>query len=231
MVRVAQRTIRGKSQNGSRKYVHLAREARALEVFVDFETTSSCHAQVFGRIEALLSRSALAARHIAVRERLGQRIRGAIWQLHRIDRRRPCRQTESPHPRKHEKAHPETTQKDRSGIDFFHVVRIPQNRPGVKGCDCKLLNPLTDINGIRVLSRLGRSIRSSRAPHRYDSDACAFTRALYRGGRNHVGPANVLSCASRLQDPSLRDAVTDDMAAYVGEVMSSVAFRGGLRGR
>ena len=130
------------------------------------------------------------------------------------------------------------------------------------------------------MSRLGRSTRSSWAPHRHDSDACAFTRALYRGGRNHVGPANVLSCASRLQDPSprharrnrvyfrpkngrrrltlprprlvcvlalldkyerkkelprfdgrLRDAVTDDMAAYVGEVMSSVAFRGGLRGR
>ena len=32
-------------------------------------------------------------------------------------------------------------------------------------------------------------------------------------------------------DGRLRDAVTDDMAAYVGEVMSSVAFRGGLRGR
>ena len=151
---------------------------------------------------------------------------------------------------------------------------------------CATTRSLTDINGIRVLSRLGRSTRSSWAPHRHDSDACAFTRALYRGGRNHVGPANVLSCASRLQDPSprharrnrvyfrpkngrrrltlprprlvcvlalldkyermdkderkkelprfdgrLRDAVTDDMAAYVGEVMSSVAFRGGLRGR
>lgn len=33
-----------------------------------------------------------------------------------------------------------------------------------EGCDCKLLNPLTDINGIRVLSRLGRPTRSSRAP-------------------------------------------------------------------
>ena len=130
MVRVAQRTLRGKSQNGSPKYVHLAHEARALEVFVDFETTSSCHAQVFGRIEALPSRSALGARHRTVRERLGQRIRGAIWQLHRIDRRRPCRQTESPHPRKHEKAHPETTQ-TRNGI-IFHAVRIPQNGPGVK---------------------------------------------------------------------------------------------------
>ena len=32
-------------------------------------------------------------------------------------------------------------------------------------------------------------------------------------------------------DGRLRDAVTDDMAAYVGEVMSSVAFRGGLRSR
>ena len=31
-------------------------------------------------------------------------------------------------------------------------------------------------------------------------------------------------------DGRLRDAVTDDMAAYVGEVMSSVAFRGGRRG-
>lgn len=65
-----------------------------------------------------------------------------------------------------------------------------------QGCDCKLLNSLTDFNGIRVLSRLGRPTRSSRAPHRHDSDARAFTRALYRGGRNHVGPANVLSCAS-----------------------------------
>ena len=74
------------------------------------------------------------------------------------------------------------------------------------GCDCKLLNPLTDINGIRALSRLGRPTRSSRAPHRHDSDARAFTRALYRGGRNHVGPANMLSCASRLQDPSPRHA-------------------------
>ena len=74
------------------------------------------------------------------------------------------------------------------------------------GCDCKLLNPLTDISGIRVLSRLGRPTRSSRAPHRHDSDARAVTRALCRGGRNHVGPANVLSCASRLQDPSPRHA-------------------------
>ena len=31
-------------------------------------------------------------------------------------------------------------------------------------------------------------------------------------------------------DRRLRDAVTDDMAAYVGEVMSSVAFRGGRKG-
>ena len=30
-----------------------------------------------------------------------------------------------------------------------------------------------------------------------------FTRAIYRGGRNHVGPANVLSCDSRLQAPDL----------------------------
>ena len=78
------------------------------------------------------------------------------------------------------------------------------------GCDCKLLNPLTDINGIRGLSRLGRPTRSSRAPHRHDSDARAFTRALYRGGRNHVGPTNVLSCASRLQGSSLRHAKKND---------------------
>jgi len=52
------------------------------------------------------------------------------------------------------------------------------------------------------LSRPARPTRSSRAPHRHDFDARAFTRALYRGGRNHVGPANMLSCASRLQDPS-----------------------------
>ena len=31
-------------------------------------------------------------------------------------------------------------------------------------------------------------------------------------------------------DGRLKDAVTDDMAAYVGEVMSSVAFRGGRKG-
>ena len=31
-------------------------------------------------------------------------------------------------------------------------------------------------------------------------------------------------------DGRLRDAVTDDMAAYVGEVMSSVAFRGARKG-
>ena len=31
-------------------------------------------------------------------------------------------------------------------------------------------------------------------------------------------------------DGRLRDAVTDDMDAYVGEVMSSVAFRGGRKG-
>ena len=31
-------------------------------------------------------------------------------------------------------------------------------------------------------------------------------------------------------DGRLRDAVTDDMAAYVGEVMPSVAFRGGRKG-
>ena len=30
-----------------------------------------------------------------------------------------------------------------------------------------------------------------------------FTRALYRGGRNHVGPANMLSFDSRLQAPDL----------------------------
>ena len=52
------------------------------------------------------------------------------------------------------------------------------------------------------MSRPARPTRSSRAPRRHDFDARAFTRALYRGGRNHVGPANMLSCASRLQDPS-----------------------------
>ena len=93
----------------------------------------------------------------------------------------------------------------------FSSTRSPLKRwiaesQDCRGCDCKLLNPLTDINGIRVLSRLGRPTRSSRAPHRHDSDARAVTRALYRGGRNHVGPANVLSCASRLQDPSPRQA-------------------------
>ena len=91
-------------------------------------------------------------------------------------------------------------------ISYFRPQDHVGGTPPTGGCDGKLLNPLTDINGIRVLSRLGRSTRSSRAPHRHDSDARAFTRALYRGGRNHVGPANVLSCASRLQDPSPRHA-------------------------
>ena len=90
--------------------------------------------------------------------------------------------------------------------NFLPVYQSLRVRVDADGCDCKLLNPLTDINGIRGLSRLGRPTRSSRAPHRHDSDARAFTRALYRGGRNHVGPANVLSCASRLQDPSPRHA-------------------------
>ena len=44
----------------------------------------------------------------------------------------------------------------------------------------------------------GIPTRSLWAPHQHDFDARAFTRALYAGGQNHAGPANVLSCASRL---------------------------------
>ena len=47
-------------------------------------------------------------------------------------------------------------------------------------------------------ARPARPTRSLRAPHRHDFDARAFTRALYADGQNHAGPANVLSCASRL---------------------------------
>ena len=47
-------------------------------------------------------------------------------------------------------------------------------------------------------ARPARPTRSLRAPHRHDFDARAFTRALCAGGQNHAGPANVLSCASRL---------------------------------
>ena len=71
-----------------------------------------------------------------------------------------------------------------------------------------MLNPLTDINGIRVLSRPGRPTRSSRAPHRHDSDARSFTRALYRGGRHLQS------------DEGVRDVQEDH-----------VPPRGGLRGR
>ena len=47
-------------------------------------------------------------------------------------------------------------------------------------------------------ARPARPTRSLRAPHQHDFDARAFTRALYAGSQNHAGPANVLSCASRL---------------------------------
>jgi len=47
-------------------------------------------------------------------------------------------------------------------------------------------------------ARPARPTRSLRTPHRHDFDARAFTRALYAGGQNHSGPANVLSGASRL---------------------------------
>ena len=49
-----------------------------------------------------------------------------------------------------------------------------------------------------AFARPARPTRSLRAPHRHDFDARAFTRALYAGGQNHAGPANVLSGASRL---------------------------------
>ena len=54
-------------------------------------------------------------------------------------------------------------------------------------------------------ARPARTTRSLRAPLRHDFDARAFTRALYAGGQNHAGPANVLSCDSRLSGlgPSL----------------------------
>ena len=47
-------------------------------------------------------------------------------------------------------------------------------------------------------ARPARTTRSLRAPHRHDFDARAVTRALYAGSQNHVGPANMLSRASRL---------------------------------
>ena len=47
-------------------------------------------------------------------------------------------------------------------------------------------------------ARPARPTRSLWAPSRHDFDARAFTRALYVGSQNHAGPANVLSCASRL---------------------------------
>ena len=87
----------------------------------------------------------------------------------------------------------------RSGNSLAQLDQRGQREPHPSGCDCKLLNSLTDFNGIRVLSRLGRPTRSSRAPHRYDSDARAFTRALYRGatpmkvGNGEWGTGNVAS--------------------------------------
>ena len=40
-------------------------------------------------------------------------------------------------------------------------------------------------------ARPARPTRSLRAPHQHDFDARAFTRALYAGGQNHAGPANI----------------------------------------
>ena len=91
------------------------------------------------------------------------------------------------------------SEKDLSGSSLAQLDQRGQREPHPSGCDCKLLNSLTDFNGIRVLSRLGRPTRSSRAPHRYDSDARAFTRALYRGatpmkvGNGEWGTGNVAS--------------------------------------
>ncbi len=48
-----------------------------------------------------------------------------------------------------------------------------------------------------------RAHRSSDLLRKRASPGGYFTRAIYRGGRNHVGPANVLSCDSRLQAPDL----------------------------
>ena len=44
-------------------------------------------------------------------------------------------------------------------------------------------------------ARPARPTRSLRAPHQHDFDARAFTRALYAGGQNHAGPANMLALA------------------------------------
>ena len=74
-----------------------------------------------------------------------------------------------------------------------------------------------------ALSRPGRPTRSSWAPLRHDSDARAFTRALYRGGRNHIRPTNVLSCASRLQGSSLRHAKMNDSVLNNG--IKTLPFR------
>ena len=72
-------------------------------------------------------------------------------------------------------------------------------------------------------ARPARPTRSLRAPHRHDFDARAFTRALYAGGQNHAGPANLLSCASRLSGlyaslrPSFGAATTMQQETHAAE--------------
>ena len=97
-----------------------------------------------------------------------------------------------------------------SNSSFLIVERISSNE-GYSGAILNRWTACAQFGWYRGLRRPARPNRSSRAPHRHDFDARAFTRALYRGGRNHVGPANVLSCDSRppasTQQSSLRPSV------------------------
>ena len=79
------------------------------------------------------------------------------------------------------------------GIVRFMAIVAP---PDGEAC----ARPARTPHSARFAAHFVRGIptRSLRAPHRHDFDARAFTRALYAGGQNHTGPANVLSCASRL---------------------------------
>jgi hypothetical protein len=83
-------------------------------------------------------------------------------------------------------------------------------------------------------ARPARPTRSLRAPHRHDFDARAFTRALCAGSQNHAGPANLLSCASRLSGlyaslrPSARPRFRFGLARAPHEPPTSGGYRGAL---
>ena len=82
-------------------------------------------------------------------------------------------------------------------------------------------------------ARPARPTRSLRAPHQHDFDARAFTRALCAGSQNHAGPANLLSCASRLSGlyaslrPSARPRVRFGLARAPHEPPTSGGYRRG----